>query len=70
MDTKCAKFVSHYGTTWGNQIQWLVLNGMFGGNLGFIKIYQPSKIDVECGNIWLQSLLHIINELFVNILIW
>jgi hypothetical protein len=30
MDPNYAKFVSHYGTTWGNQVQWLELNGMFG----------------------------------------
>ncbi len=44
MDPNCTKFVSHYGTTWGNQVQWLLLNGMFRGNLGFINIYQPSKL--------------------------
>ncbi len=44
MERNCTKFVSHYGTRWGNQVQWLVSNGMLGGNLGFINIYTSNNL--------------------------
>jgi hypothetical protein len=48
MDPNCAKFVSHYVPMWGNQVQWLLLNGMGGGNLDFINIYASNNLANWC----------------------